>query len=242
MPSSASPVKNVVLAVDSPLVRDRFTLALEQGGHRVLSIAGAAELLARVRADGADFDLLLLDLHLSSSSGTDLVAAVRRLDEGRLPLLVFSGTVYNADEVRELSRMRVAGYINEHCATAQILRAVAPHLFPDNFNRRSNPRIVLGVPVQYRVGSTIAAALTLNLGHGGVGIRTTSPIAAGTRLRVRVKLPASEREVEADGRVAWSHSRLGMGIQFEQVDADSQMVIDTAIGEHLVAGADGIPG
>ena len=36
---------------------------------------------------------------------------------------------------------------------------IAPHLFPDNFNRRGSPRVVLGIPVAYRFGNTIAAAL-----------------------------------------------------------------------------------
>jgi len=239
MPSPASPIKTVVVAAETPFVRDRFRTALEQAGHLVIAVASAGELIARVRFDDAGIDLLILDLHLSNSAGTELVAAVRRIDDGRMPVLIFSGSVANADEVRELARMRVSGYLNEHCETSHVLRAVAPHLFPDNFNRRSNPRVVLGVPVQYRVGSTIAAALTLNLGHGGVGIRTTSPIAAGTRLRVRVKLPGTERDAEAEGRVAWNHHRLGMGVQFESVDAESQVMIDTAVGDNLLANPDG---
>ena len=40
---------------------------------------------------------------------------------------------------------------------------MAPHLFPDTFNRREHPRVVMGIPVSYRIGKTIAAALALNL-------------------------------------------------------------------------------
>ena len=242
MPSSASSTKIVLVAAETPFVRERFKAALEQAGHRVIPVASAGELLARVRFEDTDLDLLIVDLHLSRSVGTELVGAVRKLDDGRLPILVFSGTVSTADDVRELVRLRVAGYVNEHCATPQILPSVTPHLFPDNANRRSNPRIVLGVPVQYRVNGTIAAALTLNLGHGGVGIRTTSPLAAGARLRVRFKLPGADREAEGEGRVAWSHPRVGMGIQFESVDADSQLQIDTSVSEHLFHDPGAAPG
>ena len=35
---------------------------------------------------------------------------------------------------------------------------------------------MLGIPVAYRFGNTIAAALTLNISHGGLAIRTTSPL------------------------------------------------------------------
>lgn len=233
MPTSAGTTKIILVAADAPFVRERFKAALEQAGHRVVPIASAGELLARVRFDDTDVDLLIVDLHLSNSIGTDLIAAVRKLNVDRLRILVFSGTVGSADDARELARMQVAGYINEHCATPQIVPAVAPHLFPDNTNRRGNPRIVLGVPVQYRVDQTIAAAFTLNLSHGGVGIRTTSPLAAGTHLRVRFKLPGTERDAEGEGRVAWSHPRIGMGVQFESIDADSQLLIDSSVSEHL---------
>ena len=57
-----------------------------------------------------------------------------------------------------------------------ILPSLAPQLFPDNYNRRNSPRVVLGIPIAYRFGNTIAAALTLNLSHGGIAIRTTSPL------------------------------------------------------------------
>ena len=236
MPTSAIATKVVLIAADALPIRERFASALEQAGHRVISIASAGELLARVRFDDSERDLLILDLHLSNSAGTDLVAAIRRLDDGGPPILVFSGSVSTADCVRELSRLGVSGYLNEHCGTPQILAAVAPHLFPGDFNRCQHPRLVLGIPVQYRVGATMSVALTLNLGHGGIGIRTTSPLFAGTHVRVRFKLPGTDHEVEADGHLAWSHHRLGMGIQFEAMDAESQAHIDAAVGEHLLTG------
>ena len=132
-----------------------------------------------MRADAAGIDLIVLDLRLPHAPGVDLVRAIRKLDDGRLPILIFSGTIASADEVRELAALGVAGYVNEYSAVQHILPSLAPHLFPDNFNRRSSPRVVLGIPIQYRFGNTIAAALTLNLSRGGIAIRTTSPLEAG---------------------------------------------------------------
>ena len=77
---------------------------------------------------------------------------------------------------------------------------------------------VLGIPVQYRFGNTIAAALTLNLSHGGIAIRTTSPLDTGSRVRVRFRMPGSKQDIEAEGRVAWSDRRTGMGVQFDRVE------------------------
>lgn len=233
MPSTAGTTKTVLVADDTAFVRDRFKAALEQAGHRVVPIKSAAELLARITADLDAIDLLVLDIRLSNSNGTGLVAAVRKLDDGKLPILVFSGTIGSAEEVRALAAMGVAGYINEYSAVQHILPSIAPHLFPDNFNRRSSPRMVIGIPVQYRVGTTIAAALTLNLSHGGIAIRTTSPLEPATRLRVRFRLPGATTDVDAEGRVAWSHRRVGMGIQFELVDAAAQTQIDNFVDAHF---------
>ena len=231
MPSTAT--KTVVVADDTAFVRDRFKTALEQAGHRVVTIKSAAELLARVKSELSSLDLLVLDIRLSNSSGTGLVSAIRKLDDGRLPILVFSGTIASAAEVKELAALGVAGYVNEYSAVQNILPSLAPHLFPDNFNRRGSPRVVLGIPVAYRFGNTIAAALTLNLSKGGVAIRTMSPLDQHAKVRVRFRLPGSKTDVEADCRAAWSDRRVGMGLQFEKVDSADQQAIDEFVDQHF---------
>jgi uncharacterized protein (TIGR02266 family) len=225
--------KTVLIADDTAFVRDRFANALLSAGHRAVTVKSAAELLARVRRDRDEIDLLLVDLRLPHAGGIDLVQSIRRLDDGKLAILVFSGTIANADEVRALAALGVAGYINEYSAVQHILPSLAPHLFPDNFNRRSSPRVVLGIPVAYRFGSTIAAALTLNLSKGGLGIRTMSPLAQGTKVRARFRLPGSKRDVEAESRVAWSDRRVGMGLQFERVTPEDQAAIDDFVDQHF---------
>ncbi|HMD33986.1 MAG TPA: PilZ domain-containing protein [Vicinamibacterales bacterium] len=233
MPTTSVSTKTVVIADDTAFVRDRFRTAVEGAGHKAIIVKSAAELLARVRADLNQIDLVVLDLRLPHAPGVDLVRGIRKLDEGKLPVLIFSGTIANADEVRELAALGVAGYVNEYSAVQHILPSLAPHLFPDNFNRRGSPRVVLGIPIQYRFGNTIAAALTLNLSHGGIAIRTTSPLESGTRIRVRFRMPGSKKDIDAEGKVAWSDRRVGMGIQFDAVDPEHQTVIDNFVDAHF---------
>src|SRR3954471_7620229 len=158
MASTAVSAKTVVIADDTAFVRDRFRSALENAGHKAVLVKSAAELLARVRADVDHIDLIVLDLRLPHAPGVELVRSIRKLDDGKLAILIFSGTIASADEVRDLAALGVAGYVNEYSAVQHILPSLAPHLFPDNFNRRSSPRVVLGIPIQYRFGNTIAAA------------------------------------------------------------------------------------
>ena len=232
---SANPTtsKCVVIADDSASVRDRFRTAVESAGHRAIAVRSAAELFARVRADLDRLDLLVVDLRLPHCAGAELIRTVRKLDEGRLPILAFSGTVSSADEVRELAALGVAGYVNEYSAVQHILPSLAPHLFPDNFNRRGSPRVVLGIPAAYHVGATIAAALSLNISRGGIAIRTTSPLPAESRAKIRFRLPTSKRDVDVEAKVAWSDRRVGMGLQFEGVIAGDQATIDEFVEAHF---------
>jgi len=225
--------KTVVVADDTAFVRDRFRAALETAGHRALAVATAQDLIHRIRADASRIDLILVDLRLPPRGGVDVVRAIRQLDRGRIPILVFSGTIATAEEVRELAALGVAGYVNEYSAVPHIMPSLAPHLFPDSFNRRGSPRVTLGIPVQYRFGNTIAAALTLNLSRGGVAIRTTSPLDTAVQVKVRFRMPGAKRDVEAEGRVAWSDRRVGMGIQFDRVDPAGQSAIDLFVDAHF---------
>src|SRR6266540_7301420 len=181
----------------------------------------------------ADDTAIVLDLRLPQANGVGLVRALRKLDGGRVPILVFSGTIAHANEVRELAALGVAGYGNEYSAAQHIVPSLSPHLFPDNFNRRHSPRVILGIPIQYRFGNTIAAALTLNLSRGGIGIRTTSPLESNARIKVRFRMPGSKKDIDAEGRVAWSDRRVGMGVQFEKLPPGSQALIDQFVDAHF---------
>jgi uncharacterized protein (TIGR02266 family) len=232
MASSLGGSKTIVVADETAFVRDRFRTALEQAGHTVVAVRTTTELLARIRADHEVLDLLLLDVKLTHPRGVDLVRSIRSIDHGRVPILIFSGTIATANEVRELGALGVMGYVNEYTAVSHILPSLAPHLFPDQVNRRRSPRVVLATPVQYRLGPLITAALTLNLSRGGLAIRTINPLAIGTIVTVRFRLPDSPRDVSADGHVVWAHRGVGMGLQFDTVDPSSQIDIDRYVEAH----------
>src|SRR4029078_3645645 len=85
--------KTVFIADDTAFVRDRFRTAVENAGHKAVVVKSAAELLSAVRAELPHIDLVVLDLWLPSTPGVGLGRAIRKIDEGRLPLLIFSGTI-----------------------------------------------------------------------------------------------------------------------------------------------------
>ena len=226
-------VKTVVVADDTAFVRERFKSAVEAAGHRAITVQTGPDLLAHVKQAGAKVDLVVLDLRLPQAHGVDIVAALRQIGTLTAPILVFSGTIASADEVRKLASLGIAGYVNEYTSVQHIMPSLAPHLFPDEYNRRSSPRVMLGMSVSYRYGNTIAAALTLNVSHGGVAIRTTSLLEIGTTLKVRFRLPGAKNDIEAEARVEWADRRTGMGLQFTRIQPTDQKTIGEFVQAHF---------
>ena len=234
MPTTADvAAKTVIVAGDTAFVRDRFKAALQSVGHRVSTAGNALELLSQVCGKGTQIELVVLDLRLPQAEGVVLVRKLLGVDGFQAPIVVFSGTITNADEVRELSALGVAGYINEYSAVQHIAPALAPYLQPDHANRRSSPRVALRIPVAYRIGNTIAAALTLNINRGGLAIRTTNPLAANTMLKVRLRIPGARKDLEAEATVAWTDREVGMGLQFTRLEPAAQVDIDEFVGSHF---------
>jgi len=223
-------VKTILVAHRATAIRDRFAAALADARHAYLLAGSAAAVRHAVADETTPISLVLVDLGLAED-GVAFVRELRQLAGRALPVVVFSGSVAAAGQVQALTGLNIAGYINEHASTAQILPALAPHLFPDNFNRRGSPRVVLGIPVAYRFGNTIAAALTLNLSKGGIAIRTMSPQPLGTAIQVTFRLPGTTTDIEAAGRVAWSDRKVGMGVQFEHMAAADQRTVDAFVDE-----------
>ena len=226
-------VKTVVVADDTAFVRERFKTALEAAGHRAITVQTGPDLLAQVQQVGARVDLVVLDLRLPQAHGVDIVGALRKIDTLNAPIVVFSGTIASADEVRKLASLGISGYVNEYTSVQHIVPSLAPHLFPDQYNRRSSPRVMLGMSVSYRFGNTIAAALTLNVSYGGLAIRTTSLLEIGTPLKVRFRLPATKNDIEAEARVAWTDRRTGMGLQFTKIEGADQRSIGEFVQAHF---------
>jgi uncharacterized protein (TIGR02266 family) len=225
--------KTVLVADDTAFVRDRFKVAIEGAGHKAVTAQNGPELIGIVRSSKAEIDLIVLDLRLPQGNGVAMLRALRKMDQERPPVMIFSGTIKSADEVRELGTLGVTGYVNEYMAVQHIVPALVPHLFPGSGNRRSSPRVVLGIPVAYRFGNTIAAALTLNISRGGLAVRTTNPLAVGTAVKVRFRLPTTKKDIDAEATIAWTDRRIGMGVTFTNLPAADQAHIDDYIQGHF---------
>jgi uncharacterized protein (TIGR02266 family) len=223
--------KTILVAHRLGSIRDRFAAALADAHHAFIAADSAATAAAALASRTPAVSLALVDLCLAED-GVGFVRALREAADPSLPMLVFSGSIRSVEQVRSLSGLGVAGYINEHAPTPQILPALAPHLFPDSFNRRASLRVPLGVPVSYRAGETIAGAVTLEVGKGGLAIRTMNPLKPGAPIVVKFRLPGVSGEIHAEGHVAWSDRKKGMGVRFDRITSTHQSMLDAFVDEH----------
>ena len=217
--------KTILIAHQTAQIRDRVAAALADARHDDVRADTAEAALSAVADGSRPISLAVVDLGLAPDAGA-FVAALKHRTTRNVPVVIFAGSVKSGADIPALLAAGVSGYLNEHAATAQLVPSLAPHLFPDSFDRRSSPRVTLGIPVSYRAGQTIAGALTLNVGKGGVGVRTMSPLASGSAVQIKFRLPSGATDIEATGRVAWSNRQVGFGIQFERVSREAQSAID----------------
>jgi len=224
-------VKTILVAHRFTTIRERFAAALADARHAYVMAESGEAALSAAADISKPVSLALVDLGLAAD-GVTFVRALRESSGRPIPVVIFSGTVASAAQVAQLSAINVAGYVNEHAATTQILPALAPHLFPDSYNRRASPRIALGVPVSYRAGQTIAGAVTLDVGKGGLAIRTMNPFPPGTTIQVKFRLPGGQADIDAVGRVAWSDRKVGMGVQFDRISSADQDAVDKFVDGH----------
>jgi uncharacterized protein (TIGR02266 family) len=224
--------KTIVVADDTEFVRTRFAAALADADHRVIAVNSGTDLLASVEEDPTAIDLLVLDLRLSRLKGFDLIRSLRRLHPTHPPIVVFSGTIASASEVRVLEALGVVGYVNEYTAVHHIVPALEPYLADDGPRSRRGPRVALGIPVTYRIANSIATAMTLNLSRGGLAIRTTRPLTLGTTVQLHFNLPGGA-DIETTAHAVWRDARVGMGLEFADLATWQQTAIDSYVQEHF---------
>ena len=124
----------------------------------------------------------------------------------------------------------VNGYINEYTGAQHIVPALAPHLFPDEHNRRSSPRVGLGVPVSYRVRQHHRARAEPQHQQGWVGVAHDQP--ARDRRGGEAAVPAAEGAGTISRPTPVSPGpieRVGMGLQFTRIDPSDQAALDAYV-------------
>ena len=98
--------------------------------------------------------------------------------------------------------------------------------------QRVETRIPIRVRVEYESMADFIDDYTSNISLGGMFVRSSSPLAIGTRFRLRFRLPGRERPIETYAFVRWisdaeeNDDHAGMGIQFDDLRPSDQKFIE----------------
>lgn len=107
----------------------------------------------------------------------------------------------------------------------------------DGIERRSSPRADVVVRVNYQTVDSLFSEFARNINDGGIFVETDTPQPIGTSIELEFKLPGADRPIEVIGNVVRSIASddappdgvAGMGIEFENLDADVREQINGII-------------
>ncbi len=221
------PLKTILIATKSTETLKRFSEAFRKGGHKSFEVNNEKQFLAALNNHPQIFDLIIFDIRI----GNKFSAIVKKIQETaqNSTLAILSGSVKNPDEIKTLASLGITDYVNEHIPEEEVLQCFNPLLFPKSFDRRTSARVTLSIPCAIEVENAIISGQVLNLGKGGLALRTMEPIAVGTRITIVFRLPNQDREIKSLARIAWSNRQSLQGLQFEEIKTGDQTAIDEFI-------------
>jgi len=108
------------------------------------------------------------------------------------------------------------------------------HREPEGAERRRSERIELVVRVDYKTVDELFSEFARNINEGGMFVETDTPADLGSPVELEFRIPGSEEPIQVLGRVVRAtvgdhDDPPGMGIEFENLDAQSRELINELV-------------
>ena len=100
--------------------------------------------------------------------------------------------------------------------------------------RRVSPRAPVTVRVDYSTVDAMFSEFTRNINEGGLFIESEALLPLDEQVQLQFQLPGVDDPFKVSGRVAWVREAgidgpPGMGVEFENLDADARLRIDEIV-------------
>ena len=100
--------------------------------------------------------------------------------------------------------------------------------------RRVSPRAPVTVRIDYSTVDAMFSEFTRNINEGGLFIESETLLPLDEQVQLQLQLPGVDDPFKVSGRVAWVREAgidgpPGMGVEFENLDADARLRIDEII-------------
>jgi uncharacterized protein (TIGR02266 family) len=109
--------------------------------------------------------------------------------------------------------------------------------------RRRAERVELMVRVDYKTVDELFSEFARNINEGGMFVETDTPPEPGSAVALQFRIPGSEEPIAVMGRVVRTsegnrEEPPGMGIEFENLDAQSRELINQLVRSLRVGASD----
>ena len=109
-------------------------------------------------------------------------------------------------------------------------------------DKRSNPRALIELKVEYRRLNTFFADYTRNISRGGTFIKTNKPLDVDTEFLFKLQIPTLEEPIVLKGKVQWvvtteeatEDTPPGMGIKFLYEEGIQRSDIETKVERLMI--------
>jgi type IV pilus assembly protein PilZ len=108
------------------------------------------------------------------------------------------------------------------------------NLVQTTVERRVSPRAPVTVRVDYSTVDAMFSEFTRNINEGGLFIESEALLPLDELVQLQFQLPGVDDPFKVSGRVAWIREAgidgpPGMGVEFENLDADARLRIDEIV-------------
>lgn len=235
--------KRILVADDTPPMRIMLEDVLREAGYEVATAGDGEEAWNLIVGEKQEWDLVILDLLMPKMTGFEILTRLQKEGKGKAaPILVITGIFKSEKEINRLRELGAIGYLTKTALVDEILFRVNRVFHRQVAESRRYPRILLALPVDYSVGGDWMSNYTSTLSAGGCFIRTVDPLPRDQRTEVKFRLPDTDEEIRTRARVVWVNeydlhrkkiALPGMGLAFEELDAETQRKLDQFIKERL---------
>ncbi len=233
---AAGEQKHVLVIEESQVLREAIQEILAHEGFRVTVTSGGTPARTLLEGRAAEFDLIVLNLHLSPSSDFDVLEWLRA-ERGRLkiPILAITGPTRMAVTVERLRGLEAAGVQDTRTLWDVLPFRVRALLYPKEGDQRAAIRMPSGLPVNCRIRQNWMQGTIGNISRMGMFVKLEAPPAPGQDILLQFILPNIPRLFEVHARVVWSARRdqgaavPGVGVEFTDLDAAGSSQINAFV-------------
>ncbi len=233
--------KNIIIADDSEFFRIKLSDIVSDMGHNAKVLGNGDEVINELKANPDWVDLLMLDIQMPHIDGFQVLQWVMdNSKSNKFPILAITGAYEPSQILDKLKALGASGLMNKAYSPEQITFRINNLLFPDKTAQRQEPRVPITIPVDFKVGNTIATGFLLNISETGMFLHTQNDLLPGTSVHLRFSLPDLNHILEVKGIVKWSNHMGqaksmfgGAGINFVTIKPDEQQLIREFVKKEL---------